>query len=103
MIQYRLINAEKELLEQTLRGAIHVLCEVLGFTNPAAFGRAMRLRNFAQHVAKKLELKSSWQFEIAAMLSQLGCVTLPPDLMNAAYAGERLSPEEQKKTTPTPQ
>ncbi|MGA7341919.1 MAG: HD domain-containing phosphohydrolase, partial [Terracidiphilus sp.] len=95
--QYRLINAEKELLEQTLRQSVHVLCEVLGFTNPAAFGRAMRLRSFVQHVAKKLELKSSWQFEIAAMLSQLGCVTLPSDLMNAAYAGERLSPEEQKK------
>lgn len=95
--QYRLINAEKELLEQTLRGAVHVLCEVLGFTNPAAFGRAMRLRRFVQHVTGKLELKSSWQYEIAAMLSQLGCVTLPQELLNAAFAGETLTPEEQKK------
>jgi response regulator RpfG family c-di-GMP phosphodiesterase len=96
-VQYRLINAEKELLEQTLRESINVLCEVLGFTNPAAFGRAMRLRRFVQHVGKKLELRSIWQFEIAAMLSQLGCVTLPPELMNAAYAGEELTPEEQEK------
>jgi DNA-binding NarL/FixJ family response regulator len=97
LAQYRLINAEKELLEQTLRGSVRVLSEILSFSNPAAFGRAMRLRRFVQHVANKLELKSAWQFEIAAMLSQLGCVTLPPELMNAAYAGDRLSSEDQKK------
>jgi response regulator RpfG family c-di-GMP phosphodiesterase len=95
--QHRLINAEKELLEQTLRGSVHVLCEVLSFSNPAAFGRAMRLRSFVQQVVKSMNLKSTWQFEIAAMLSQLGCVTLPTELMNAAYAGDRLSPEDQKR------
>jgi CheY-like chemotaxis protein len=95
--QYRLINAEKELLEQTLRGAIDVLSEVLSFSNPAAFVRAMRLRRFVQQVAAKLELKAAWQYEIAAMLSQLGCVTLPPEVISAAFAGERLTPEDQKK------
>jgi hypothetical protein len=97
LAQYRLINAEKELLEQTLRGSVHVLSEVLSFSNPAAFGRAMRLRGFVQHAANTLQLKSSWQFEIAAMLSQLGCVTLPPELMDAVYADDRLTPEDQKK------
>src|ERR1019366_2731355 len=97
LAQHRLLTAEKELLEQTLRGSVHVLSEVLSFSNPAAFGRAMQLRSFVQHVAKTLKLKSSWQFEIAAMLSQLGCVTLPPELLNAAFAGDRLSPEDQKK------
>jgi response regulator RpfG family c-di-GMP phosphodiesterase len=97
LAQYRLLNAEKELLEQTLRGSVQVLSEVLSFSNPAAFGRAMRLRRFVQHVAEKLELQSIWQFEIAAMLSQLGCVTLPAELMNAAYAGDRLSAEDQTK------
>lgn len=95
--QYRLLNAEKELLEQTLRGSVQVLCEVLSFTNPAAFGRAMRLRRFVQHVGEALNLPSVWQFEIAAMLSQLGCVTLPSDLINVAYAGDKLSPEDQKR------
>jgi len=97
LVQYRLVNAEKELLERTLRGSVSVLTEVLSFSNPAAFGRAMRLHRFVLHVAKKLGMKSTWQFEIAAMLSQLGCVTLPPDLVNAAYSGEQLSPEDQNK------
>jgi CheY-like chemotaxis protein len=95
--QHRLLNAEKELLEQTLRGSVRVLSEVLSFSNPAIFGRAMRLRRFVRHVVRRLNLKVSWHFEIAAMLSQLGCVTLPPELINAAYAGDQLTPEDQKK------
>ena len=95
--QYRLINAEKELLEQTLGGAVHVLSEFLGFSNPAAYVRAMRLHRFVQRLAAKLELASAWHYEIAAMLSQLGCVTLPPEVMNAAYAGDALIPEDKKK------
>jgi response regulator RpfG family c-di-GMP phosphodiesterase len=95
--QYRLINAEKELLEQTLRGSIHVLSEVLSFNNPAAFGRAMRLHGFVQHALRALKPESCWQFEIAAMLSQLGCVTLSPELMNAVHTNNRLTPEDQRK------
>ncbi|MGD0629297.1 MAG: HD domain-containing phosphohydrolase [Terracidiphilus sp.] len=97
LAQYRLLNAEKDLLEQTLRKSVQVLSDVLSFSNPAAFGRAMQLRRFVEHVGEKLKLHSMWQFEIAAMLSQLGCVTLPAELMNAAYAGDHLSPEDKKK------
>jgi response regulator RpfG family c-di-GMP phosphodiesterase len=95
--QNRLVNAERELLEQTLRRSVHLLSEVLSFSNPAAFGRAMRLRRFVQHVVEKLHLKAGWQYEIAAMLSQIGCVTLPPELVNAVCAGAQMTPEEQKK------
>lgn len=95
--QHRLIHAEKELLEQTLRGSVNTLSEVLSFSNPAAFGRAMRLRRIVQHIVKKLNMETTWQFEIAAILSQLGCVTLPTELIDAAYAEKRLTEEEQKK------
>ena len=97
IVQYRLITAEKELLEGTLKGCVSVLSEMLSFSNPAAFGRAMRLLRFVQHAAQKLALRSAWSYEIAAMLSQLGCVTLSQDLVNAAYAGERLPESDQEK------
>jgi CheY-like chemotaxis protein len=95
--QYHLILAEKEVLEGTLRGCVSVLSEMLSFSNPAAFGRATRLRRFVDHVAQKVNFKSLWKFEIAALLSQLGCVTLNPEIVAAALAGERLSLEDQKK------
>jgi len=95
LVQYRLVTAEKDLLEQTLRGTIEVLTEVLSLVNPAAFGRAQRARRYIRHIARSMKLENAWQYEVAAMLSQLGCVTLAPETIDAVYQGEPLSPHEQ--------
>lgn len=95
LLQYRLVTAEKQLLEQTLSGSIQVLTEVLSLVNPAAFSRAERARRYIRHVVAALKLGNPWQYEVAAMLSQLGCVTLPPETIEAVYNGEQLTPEEQ--------
>jgi CheY-like chemotaxis protein len=95
LLQYRLVTAEKELLERTLHGSIQVLTEVLSLVNPAAFGRAMRGRRYIHHLVEVLGLENGWQYEVAALMSQLGCVTLPPEIIEAVYAGKKLSTEEQ--------
>ena len=41
LVQFRLVTAEKVLLEQTLTGAVQVLTEVLSLVNPAAFSCAV--------------------------------------------------------------
>jgi len=97
LAQYRLITSEKELLEQTLSGTIKVLMEVLSLVNPAAFSRATRLRQCVQHIVQKLGLPVSWKFEVAAMMSQLGCVTLDPEVVDTVYAGQTLDPEDQAR------
>jgi DNA-binding NtrC family response regulator len=78
LVQYRLITAEKQLLEQTLSSSIQVLTEVLSLVNPAAFSRAERARRYIHHIVTVMNLGNPWQYEVAAMMSQLGCVTLPP-------------------------
>jgi CheY-like chemotaxis protein len=95
LVQYRLVTAEKQLLEQTLSGALQVLTEVLSLVNPAAFSRAGRARRYIHHVVTSMKLGNPWQYEVAAMLSQLGCVTLAPETIDAVYKGDTLSPEEQ--------
>lgn len=95
LVQYRLVTAEKQLLEQTLSGSLQVLTEVLSLVNPAAFGRAERARRYIHHVVTAMKLKNAWQYEVAAMLSQLGCVTLAPETIEAVYRGEKLSANEQ--------
>jgi response regulator RpfG family c-di-GMP phosphodiesterase len=97
LVQYRLVVAEKELLEKTLSGSVKVLTEVLSLVNPAAFSRAVRMSRYVQHVVRKLHLEAGWRFEVAAMMSQLGCVTLDTDTIEAVYAGRKLSPEEQAR------
>jgi FixJ family two-component response regulator len=97
LVQYRLITAEKELLERTLMGSIKVLTDVLSAASPEAFGRSMRIARCVRHLVSKFDLPSPWRFEAAAMLSQLGCVTLDPEIIQAAYLGENLSPENQAR------
>ena len=94
--QYRLIIAERELLEKTLMGSIKVLTEILSLVNPTAFGRASRIKGYVRHMATQLKLPGVWRFEMAAMLSQIGCVTLLPDTLLKVYAGQPLSDEEEK-------
>lgn len=91
--QYHLVTAEKELLEKTLMGSIKVLTEVLNAASPEAFGRSTRITRYVRHLVAKFNLPSPWRFEAAAMLSQLGCVTLDPELIKASYVGEHLTPE----------
>ena len=97
LVQYGLVMAEKQLLEQTLSSCIQVLTEVLSLVNPAAFGRAERARRYIHHVVTAMKLGNPWQYEVAAMMSQLGCVTLAPETIEAVYSGEPLTPSEQKQ------
>jgi response regulator RpfG family c-di-GMP phosphodiesterase len=93
--QYRLVTAERVLLEQTLRGSIQALSEVLALASPLAFGRAARLRKAVAALVSAAGIAKSWHVEIAAMLSQIGCVTLPPATLEKVYQGEMLSGPEQ--------
>jgi len=97
LLQYRLVIAEKELLEQTLRGSVQVLTEVLSLVSPAAFSRAARVRRYVRHIAERLGLGNVWKFELAAMMSQLGCVAIDPAILDAVYSGRELSPQDQTR------
>jgi response regulator RpfG family c-di-GMP phosphodiesterase len=94
--QYRLVTAEKELLEQTLNGSIKVLTQILSLLNPEAFGRASRISRYAREVALTLKMPQIWQVETAAMLSQIGCIMLRPETLAKLHQGQALNPEEMK-------
>ncbi len=93
--QYQLIHAERELLEDTLQNSIGVLTAILGMVNPQAFGRANRIKQYVHQIAERLKLKDIWQLDMAAMLSQIGFVTLPPHILDKIYNGEILTEKEQ--------
>lgn len=94
--QYRLIVSEKELLQQTLKGSIAVLAELLSIANPLAFSSGARIKGTVVSVAEQMHLPNVWQYEIAAMISQIGCVTLPGDILQKVYAAEKLDQEEEE-------
>jgi len=94
--QHRLVTAERELLEQTLKGTIQILTELLGLVNPEAFGRCSRIRKRVQSIALRKRLPGVWQYETAAMLSQIGGVVVPERIIERMYKGESLSDEESQ-------
>jgi CheY-like chemotaxis protein len=100
--QHRLITAERELLEKTLRGSIKALTEILSLSNPLAFGRAMRLKKHAADLVAGLGVPLSWQVEVAVMLSQIGCVTLPAATNEKLYYGRPLNSDETELTQRVP-
>jgi response regulator RpfG family c-di-GMP phosphodiesterase len=91
---HQLVKSEKDLLENTLKGAIKVLIDTLSTIAPSAFSRSTHIKNYVQHMAK-LSHKSSWEFEIAAMLSQVGAIILPPDTLQKAFSAIPLDDDEQ--------
>jgi CheY-like chemotaxis protein len=95
VIQHRLVVAERVLLQDTLVGCIKALVDVLAITNPVAFGRTDRVRRLAMDLAKQFNHTKFWQLDAAAMLSQIGYLSLPVELVEKLYYGEPLTPEEK--------
>jgi response regulator RpfG family c-di-GMP phosphodiesterase len=93
--QHRLVVAERELLEQTLRGSVQALTEVLSLVSPAGFGRGTRMRRVASAILDTVEVEDRWAMELAVQMSQLGVVSLPPPVAERLVAGAELSPAEQ--------
>lgn len=93
--QKRLVDAERILLERTFAGSIDALSETLALTSPEAFGRSRRLKRIVTSLATELGLSRRWPLEVAASLSQLGAITLPPEVARRWREGLALSESER--------
>lgn len=93
LAQYRLQMAERDVLQETLVGTVAVLTEILGAIEPAAFGRASRLRWCVHKLALELKQHDPWQFEAAALLSQIGCVPLARESVTKYFADDPTADE----------
>ncbi len=92
--QHRLIGAERELLKLTLSGAVSVLTELLSMASPEAFTRTERVQTVVNGAAAILGIED-WQLPLAAMLSQIGCIAVPGDVLHRARTGGDLTAEER--------
>jgi hypothetical protein len=97
-----LIRAERTILKETLIGCIKALVDVLSIANPIAFGRASRVKRLCMGFSTALQCSDYWQLEAAAMLSQIGYLSLPPPLLEKLYYGETLTPTEKTLASGVP-
>jgi response regulator RpfG family c-di-GMP phosphodiesterase len=91
---HRLMTAEKELLEGTLNNSLQVMVEILAVVNSTAFSRATRVKKLARNLATRCGVLDAWEIEIAAMLSQIGCVAVPETILQKISSGRPLTSDE---------
>jgi response regulator RpfG family c-di-GMP phosphodiesterase len=87
--QYRLVIAEKELLSKTLSGSIKLLTDILSMVDARSFGKAEKLRALIAEITQKMKVEN-------------GYVTLPPETVMKARAGQVLSKVEEQLVTALP-
>ncbi|MCB2210765.1 response regulator [bacterium] len=93
--RFNLKRVEKELLEKTLQASVQVLTELLGMVDPASFSRSARIYRYVRGMCSHLDVSNQWQLNIAALLSQIGCVSLPSELVQKTITGlDQLSDTE---------
>jgi response regulator RpfG family c-di-GMP phosphodiesterase len=101
--QYRLIAAEHELLEGTLHGAVTALTEVLSMVDPVSLGLGHELRDKMRLFLKSLKRPAHWEYEMAALLSQIGCVAIPQSVLKRTREGHGLTDAEKAMLGRIPQ
>ena len=94
--QYKLITAERELLEKTLNGSVRLLVDVMAMVDPVSFGDGQILRDHMRAYLKGINVENTWEFEMAAQLVPLGLATVPRALVEKQRAGQPLSAEESE-------
>lgn len=94
--QHKLQTAERAFLAETMHGAVQALTDVLSLANPAAFGRAQRIRGLVHRMATLMRVDDFWEVDMAAMLSHIGCVSLPVAVLEKITTGKDLTVAERK-------
>ncbi|MTI44526.1 response regulator RpfG family c-di-GMP phosphodiesterase [Roseibium hamelinense] len=86
---------ERLLLEKTLKGSVKLLIDMLSLFHADAFRKTSTMRTQAMKIAKRLNLKRTWELEMAILLSPLGEALLPKDILSRYRAAKTLT-EQQK-------
>jgi FixJ family two-component response regulator len=101
--QYQLITGERTLLNKTLNGAVKTLVDILALFSPEVFAQASRLRDMGHQMAAYMEEDAQWEIELATLLCQIGCVTVPRDILEKHLRGDSLTPTEAKMIAGIPE
>ncbi|MCU7925091.1 MAG: response regulator [Candidatus Thiodiazotropha sp. (ex Dulcina madagascariensis)] len=96
ILQYRLITSEKVLLNKTLKGAVDLLADILSMVNPTAFSQSSRIKRYVRTMVNSLSLDDGWHYDLAAMLCQLGYISLSEELIQKIADDTELTHQERE-------
>ena len=94
---------ERVALEETFWSSVEMLMDVLSLVAPESYGRTDQIQKIVKQALDHLDLPHRWEFETAAALSQIGCATVPTELIKRFEAGAVLSEDERRHFWQHPQ
>jgi hypothetical protein len=86
----------------TLLDVAKLVTTLLRVTYPDLGARTDRITELVRFASRRLELGQSWEFEVAARLSQIGYLGLDPELVAAWKRGDALSEDHQRELASHP-
>jgi hypothetical protein len=75
---------------------VRALAELVHLTAPALALRSEAIRSIVVHIAQRMDTADPWQYELAATLSLIGCITLPDEAFEKAYGRQEVTEEEDR-------
>jgi CheY-like chemotaxis protein len=95
--------AELDLLDSTFQAGVNLLIRLLSEVNPLAHKRAIRVRRIVDRLCLNLEVEDAWEVSAAALLSQVGCITIPDEILRKVQRAGVLTHDERQLYSLHPQ
>lgn len=88
-------DERRRWIDDTVRPLALSLSEALSLSNPGLFSRTLRVRQKVQQASRRCGFEDAWVADVAALLSDLGMLSLPADVAEKLNHGELLSAADQ--------
>lgn len=99
---YELCLAKKQLEEKTIKGLAQVLMDMISIVSPKFTSNMRIIQSQLISLAQAVGIESVWQLEIAIILSKIGYIAIPRQILAKIQANKPLSNIEKNLITKVP-
>ncbi len=89
-------QSQAELLSSTFSASIQMLVDFAELLQPDCIGLTLRVHATVKDICTEMKMTNPWEVDVATMLSNVGCVKMPPEILTKVCDGQELSFSEKR-------
>lgn len=82
------------MLDQTLKASISALVYIMSSSHKLVYEKSLRMKELIKKIIPQFTLENVWEFEMASLLSQIGCIELDREIVERFFSGKELQSKE---------
>lgn len=86
-----LLTSEQMLLDNTLRGIIKMLINIVSMVSPIELFPSKKSTQNARKLVQLKKIQNTWELEITLLLSKIGCISIPLEVLDNKINGKDLT------------